>query len=154
MHLFARLWGATSDARRAQSNGEKLDAIRDDIRRLYLIITLGDRKIMSTMDVLMTGLAAVQTDENAEDQELAQLEGLGASINTAIQTLEAQANPNLAPAIAMVTALKAQNDARLAKMQADVAAGTTLEGTLPQPATSAAAAPAEPVSDAVAKPSA
>ncbi|MBD5605276.1 MAG: hypothetical protein IAI48_09325 [Candidatus Eremiobacteraeota bacterium] len=108
---------------------------------------------MSDTDTLLAGLAAVQVDENAEDQELAQIEGLGASINASIQLLESQGNPNLAPAIAAVNALKAQNDARLAKLQADLAGGTTLEGTLPQPVASAAPAPATdpaaPVSDAV-----
>jgi len=110
-------------------------------------------QLMSDTDTLLAGLAAVQVDENAEDQELAQIEGLGASINASIQLLESQGNPNLAPAIAAVNALKAQNDARLAKLQADLAGGTTLEGTLPQPVASAAPAPATdpaaPVSDAV-----
>lgn len=107
---------------------------------LYLAFGLREdvRKIMSQLDTLNAGIAALQTDENSEDTELTALETLGAQLQASITQLQASVNSGSAPtdltgAIAAISALKTQNDARLAKMQADLAAGTTYEGTLPQP---------------------
>jgi septal ring factor EnvC (AmiA/AmiB activator) len=100
--------------------------------------------ILADIDTLNAALAAVQTDENAEDTALTSIEAVGASIEASITILQnevAAGTPNLAPAIAAAQALKAQNDARLAKLQADLASGTTYEGTLPQPPAPAPSTP-------------